>query len=841
MDLSRPARCTVTVLVAVFCLLLPRPCAPEGDQLAVGERLSRGQPPIVSDGGAFALGFFAPDGAAPAKLYLGIWYNNLPDPRRTVVWVANRETPAANPTLALANDSSTLVLSDADGRVLWTTTGSSSLPPTAALGNDGNLVVRAPNGTALWQSFDHPTDTFVPGMTVRLNHHTHEGARIVSWKSPADPAPGSFSYGLDPSTSLQLLMWNGTRPYWRTPVWTGITVTDNYLILGTVVYIAIVDSDDEISMKFTVSDGTVPTRYVVTSSGRFQLLGWNRTASAWATLASFPYVSCSTYESCGAYGYCDGTAMPAPACRCLDGFEPASEAEWSAGRFGQGCRRKEALPMCGGGGGEGFLAMPTMKVPDRFVVEGGNRSAEECAATCAANCSCVAYAYANLQSSSAKGDIRRCLLWVGDLVDGMMIGAQWGSAAETLYLRVPVAATSTGSKARKLAVKIAVPVLAGILLLTSIFSLWFCRFRENGRKAESEKKLMPGSANTSTEIGEGDHTEDLEFPSIRFADIVAATDNFSKTCMIGRGGFGNVYKATLESGQVVAVKRLSKDSDQGAEEFRNEAILIAKLQHRNLVRLLGCCTEGAEKLLIYEYLPNKGLDAILFDSDRKPVLDWPTRLGIIKGVARGLLYLHQDSRLTVIHRDLKASNVLLDAELRPKIADFGMAKIFCDDQVHANTRRVVGTYGYIAPEYAAEGVFSVKSDVYSYGVLLLEIVSGVRISSDDGIMDFPSLIAYAWNLWREGRDGELMDKSMAGSCSPDEALLCVHVGLLCVQDDPGRRPLMSSVVSILENGSASSLSLQMPDQPAYLGMMEEKKAELDNTRNTMATTVIQGR
>ncbi|XP_051189525.1 G-type lectin S-receptor-like serine/threonine-protein kinase B120 isoform X2 [Lolium perenne] len=585
----------------------------------------------------------------------------------------------------------------------------------------------------------------------------------------------------------------------------------------------------------TVSDGAAPT-----GSGRFQLLSWNRTASAWATLASWPSVACSAYGSCGAYGYCDVTVSPAPACRCPDGFEPASAADWSAGRFGQGCRRKEALPPCGSGE-DGFLPMRSMRVPDKFVVQGGNRSAEECAASCVASCSCVAYAYASLQSSSAKGDVSRCLVWVGELVDAMMIGAQWRSTAETLYLRVRVAPASTGKKASKNAVKIAVPVIAGVLLLTSFFFVWF--FREKKKKTKSQKKQMPVSVNTSTEIVEGDHTEDLEFPLIQFADIIAATGNFSKTFMIGRGGFGKVYKATLESGQVVAVKRLSKDSNQGAEEFKNEAILIAKLQHRNLVRLLGCCTEGAEKLLIYEYLPNKGLDDILFDSARKSVLDWPTRLGIIKGVARGLLYLHQDSRFTVIHRDLKVSNVLLDADMRPKIADFGMAKIFYEDQVNANTRRVVGTYGYIAPEYSAEGLFSIKSDVYSLGVLILEIVSGVRINSPDGIKDFPSLIVYAWHLWREGKAVELLDPSLAESCSPDEALLCIHVGLLCVQDDPNRRPIMSSVVSILENGSASataSLWLPMPTQPAYLGMMGET-AELENSRNTMAMTVIQGR
>ncbi|KAI4989635.1 hypothetical protein ZWY2020_036952 [Hordeum vulgare] len=798
MDLSRSA--DLVLAVAVFLL-----CASAEDQLAVGDKLLAGQS-LVSAGGAFALGFFSPDDAAgtATRWYLGIWYNGIPGPR-TVIWVANRDAPAAGaPTLALANDSR-LVMSDADGRVLWNTTvasSSSSQTPTAAvLTNEGNLVVQEANDAELWQSFDHPIDTLVPGMKMRLSYRTGKGDRIVAWKSPGNPAPGLFSYGLDPSTSLQLIMWNGTRPYWRTPIWQGYSVASMYVSDGTVIYTAIVDTDEEIYMTFTFNDGAAPTRYVVTSSGRFQLLSWNGTLSAWATLQSWPSSGCGAYSRCGAYGYCDVTSAPA-ACRCLDGFEPASAADWSAGRLEQGCRRKQALPPCGGVGGVGFVAIRSMKVPDKFSIDSSNRTAGECAATC----SCVAYAYANVQINSAKDELIRCVVWSEELVDAQMIDARWGG--ETLYLRVaeiddastvPVLALpNTGRKSSRNAVKIALPVLASLLLLTCTFFVSFWRFRVKGRKTESQNK------NKSGKIG-GDHTEDLEFPSIRFADIVVATDNFSKTLMIGRGGFGKVYKSAF----------------------------------------LSAAPRGP-KLLIYEYLPNRGLNAILFDSVKKAVLDWPTRLGIIKGVARGLPYLHQDSRLTVIHRDLKASNVLLDAEMRPKIADFGMAKIFGDNQVKASTRNVVGTYGYIAPEYSTGGVFSVKSDVYSFGVLLLEIVSGTRISAIDGIMECPSLTVYAWSLWREGRIGKLVDPSMAESCSEDEAMLCIHVGLLCVEDDPSRRPLMSSVVSILENGSApvvASASLPAPNQPGYFKMIGEKsqRSDLENTRNAMTMTALHGR
>ncbi|GAY58792.1 hypothetical protein CUMW_189640 [Citrus unshiu] len=291
-----------------------------------------------------------------------------------------------------------------------------------------------------------------------------------------------------------------------------------------------------------------------------------------------------------------------------------------------------------------------------------------------------------------------------------------------------------------------------------------------------------------------------------------ATRHFSDENKLGEGGFGPVYKGILAGGKEIAVKRLSGSSGQGLQEFKNEVTLIAKLQHKNLVRLLGCCLDGNELLLIYEYMPNKSLDVFIFDSTRRAQLDWKRRISIINGIARGLLYLHEDSRLKVFHRDLKASNVLLDHEMNPKISDFGMARIFGGNQNESNTSKVVGTYGYMAPEYALGGVISVKSDVFSFGVLLLEIISGKKNSGFYLSEHGQSLLAYTWKLWCNGEALELMDPVLKQSCMAAELLKCIHIGLLCVQEDPADRPNMSSVAVML---ASDTVSLPQPTQPAF--------------------------
>ncbi|CBI29180.3 unnamed protein product, partial [Vitis vinifera] len=355
-----------------------------------------------------------------------------------------------------------------------------------------------------------------------------------------------------------------------------------------------------------------------------------------------------------------------------------------------------------------------------------------------------------------------------------------------------------GGISSKTIVIIVVPTFVSVVIFSI---LCYCFIRRCAKKRYDTLEAENVEFNITTE-------QSLQFD---LATIQAATNNFSDHNKIGEGGFGAVYKGTLSSGQEIAIKRLSKSSGQGAVEFKNEVVLVAKLQHRNLVRLLGFCLEGEEKILVYEYVPNKSLDYFLFDPDKRGQLDWSRRYKIIGGIARGILYLHEDSRLRVIHRDLKASNVLLDGDMNPKISDFGMARIFGVDQTQGNTNRVVGTYGYMSPEYAMHGRFSVKSDVYSFGVLVLEIISGKRSNCFHESDQAEDLLSYAWKLWRNDTPLEFMGPTTRNSFSKNEVIRCIHMGLLCVQEDPDDRPSMASVVLML---SSYSVTLPLPQQPA---------------------------
>ncbi|XP_058073101.1 G-type lectin S-receptor-like serine/threonine-protein kinase At1g11330 [Magnolia sinica] len=734
---------------------------------------------LISTGEIYQLGFFSPPNSK--NRYVGTWFHNVPT--QTIVWVANRENPLSDSSgVFRINGDGNLAVVDGRGNILWSSNSSTAVKnSTATILDSGNLVLRERNSSSsnevvIWESFKDLSDSFLPTMKLYVNLKTGERNVLTSWKSSNDPAAGNFTFGIDGDEIPQLLVWNGKNRYWRSGQWNGKIFTgrplmyDNYLNGPRVVNI------QEGMINYThayFSKGY--SRLWLEWDGMFTQKNWDENRKEWFVPWPDPRTQCDVYGTCGPFGVCRefGSQM----CSCLRGFEPKSIDEWNKGNWSGGCVRRTQLNCSS----DGFLKLGRMKLPD-FSEWVQHLNAKECEDGCLKNCSCVAYAHV-----SGIG----CMVWGGDLVDIL----EFPSGGEDLHIRLAISELRKKTRGQEM----------------TLFEA-SSRIIEGSRSSSEANTLRNGIKQVNG----------LELPIFEFRKIAFATNSFSDANKIGEGGFGPVYKGMLPEGQEVAVKRLSKSSRQGLQEFKNEVILISKLQHRNLVKLLGCCIEGEEKLLVYEYMPNKSLDSFLFDPNQKAVLDWVRRFHIVEGIARGLLYLHRDSRLKIIHRDLKASNILLDGSLNPKISDFGTARIFGGDQILARTNRVVGTYGYMSPEYAMQGRFSEKSDVFSYGILLLEIVSGMRNTGFYPQTGSLSLSGYAWRLWNEDKMFEMIDPVLGGCVSKSEVLRCIHVGLLCVQEFEADRPTMASVVFMLGSEIAT---LPTPKPPAFTISRNSTKSE----------------
>ncbi|CAL1358865.1 unnamed protein product [Linum trigynum] len=364
-------------------------------------------------------------------------------------------------------------------------------------------------------------------------------------------------------------------------------------------------------------------------------------------------------------------------------------------------------------------------------------------------------------------------------------------------------------KQRQILLYIILPILLGLLIGAGIMVLFYLR----------QRRRRSGSSIRSSTRGKGERDAaslfagEIEEKNPRmvvvpysFSQLEKATNDFSILNKLGQGGYGPVYKGVLADGVEIAVKKLSRNSSQGDEEFKNEVILTAQLQHVNLVRVLGYCIDEGERMLVYEYLPGNSLDQYLFDPVRSLVLDWATRAEIIEGVTQGLLYLQEYSGQSIIHRDLKPGNILLDSEMKAKISDFGMARILKRDSSEANTERFAGTRAYCPPEYLEKGVYSKKSDVYSFGILLLQIISGKRCVTRYGPHGDLELHVFAYEMWKEGRGMEIMDPSLDDSNSPCKLVNCLRIALLCIQRKPRDRPSMQEVSTMLRDLYSSSSS-----------------------------------
>ncbi|GER52999.1 S-locus lectin protein kinase family protein [Striga asiatica] len=545
---------------------------------------------------------------------------------------------------------------------------------------------------------------------------------------------------------------------------------------------------------------------------------------------------CDSYGVCGAFGFCN--PQSSPICSCLPGFYPRTRAEWDSGNWTSGCVRRDPLNCNGtadGGREDGFLRLPRMKMSgysDRWP-----GTEDQCGGRCLSNCSCIAFGF----------DVGiRCMFWsTGTLIDIQKFPN--GPGGSDLHIRVANSELD-GKKDSKMTVIIVVVLVGFVVVSVCSFFIWKWRAKRRAQRRASEftEAGESGSLDYSLQDTMRRQVNFEELPLFKFETLANSTNFFSEANKLGKGGFGPVYRGKLDNGREIAVKRLSKASGQGIQEFMNEVGLISKLQHRNLVRLLGGCIENKETMLIYEYMPNRSLDIFLFDPS-KNILDWRTRFNIIEGICRGLLYLHRDSRLKIIHRDLKPSNILLDHDLNPKISDFGMARIFGTKQDHVSTVRVVGTYGYMAPEYAMEGRFSEKSDVFSLGVLIIEIITGRRNTSFQSQQGSVNLLGHVWKLWNEGNIAAFIDPRIYNENYELEIMRCVHIGLLCAQEAPKERPSVSVVLSML---LSKTMELPEPKIPAFsmkssrteTGTSSSQQSQKSNSSvNNLSITMVDGR
>ncbi|KAF6151569.1 hypothetical protein GIB67_021755 [Kingdonia uniflora] len=751
--------CHIYLLILILSLEIHLSVA--SNAISTGQSLT-GNQTITSEGGMYELGFFKPGNSL--NYYLGIWYKQVSV--QTLVWVANRDKPFFNTSseLTLSEDGN-LLLSNQFNNPIWSTNSSSSLLNTtvAVLLDNGNFVLRnvSNSSSIIWQSFYYPTDTLLFNGRVGRNKITGEVQLLSSWTNLENPSPGMFTLEIDPEGSSQYyLVWNKSQRYWTSGLWNGQTFA-NIPELTTKYFsdIEFVSNERETYFTYSYQDTSLISRFVLDISGQIRQYKWLNNSQEWVLMWSRPNNPCDAFSVCGSFGNC--STKFSPICRCLHGFEPSSPKDWNLSDWSGGCVRKTPLRCGDKRQGDRFQMMPNMQWPTNFQ-KYKVQSIKECQSACLTNCSCSAYSY-----------IVECLIWGGGLRNLKELSAGDVNGGD-IFIRLAASElpqTTNSKKIFNLAI-LAVGVVGLGLFGIIVVRIWRCR----------ERRFIAPSWAARVPSG-----------PFKYRELQIATKNFSEK--LGAGSFGSVFKGTLSDSTPVAVKML-EGSRQGEKEFRAEVITIGRIQHVNLVRLRGFCSESAKRLLVYDHMPNGSLDKHLFRKDSQ--LEWKVRYQVALGIAKGLSYLHEKCRECIIHCDIKPENILLDVDFCPKVADFGLSKLFGRHFSRVLTT-MRGTRGYLAPEWISGLPITSKADVYSYGMMLLEIVSGRRNldqPKDGNFEFFPICVA------RRLHNGEeilsLLDYKLEGDADLEELKRACIVACWCIQDDEKNRPSMGHIVQFLE-------------------------------------------
>ncbi|KAK2999137.1 hypothetical protein RJ639_024482 [Escallonia herrerae] len=759
---------------------------------------------ITSPDGSFTCGFHNVGGNA---YWFSIWFTSSTD--RTVVWTANRDRPVnGKGSKLLLRQTGILVLTDVDGTVVWESNTTSTEARRAELLDKGNLVLKDIHGTILWESFAHPTDTLLPNQVFTQRNKLIAAIRKESY------ATGYYSFYFD-NNNVMRLFYDG--PEISSTYWPNLAL-DIYLNPRTNYNSSVVAVLDDTGrfvasdqFKFSASDVGfgVKRRLTMDYDGNLRLYSLNSSSGLWSVSWAALTQPCNVHGICGRNGIC--TYTPEPKCSCPPGYEASDPSDWNQGckpTFNRTCSDSEV---------KFVKVLHTDYSGFDLNYSNGAISMEACRDLCLGDCRCEAFSYRLTGGGLCYG--KRALF----------NGVQTPTFPGSIFLKLPLSVKAsetrvllgsnaicepcspptdplglppmddTGIKRVRWVYLYSFASAIGVIEAFVFASGWWFLFRQNGM---------------SFIVEDGYGVISSQFRRFTYAELKKATKNFKVE--LGRGGSGIVYKGVLADERVVAVKRLS-DMFQGEQEFWAEVSTIGKINHMNLVRMWGFCSEGRDRLLVYEYVEKSSLDKHLFTSN---FIGWKERFNVALRTAKGLAYLHHECLEWIIHCDVKPENVLLDAEFEPKIADFGLAKLSQRGGPDTEFTRIRGTKGYMAPEWALNLPITAKVDVYSFGVVILEMVKGIRLSNwavEDAEKQEAELTRFVRIVKRKIKCGEdswlkdIVDPRLDGKFSRSQAATLVEIGLSCLEEDRSKRPTMDSVVQLLLECETES-EIQSPNE-----------------------------
>ncbi|CAI0546400.1 unnamed protein product [Linum tenue] len=838
-----------SLCVLLFLLLVSAGGSFAG-RIGPGSRLLASQDQAwISDNGTFAFGFTEVADDSPDQFQLAIWFNDLPGDRITV-WSPNRNSPVTKNAVLDFTPAGNLLLTD--GRTtVWSSNTTGAGIQYASMDESGNFILYASTNRPQWQSFSHPSDTLLPNqpLTVELE--------LTSPKSPINGGYYSLKMLQQPTSLSLALTYNlpseessnyqspesagANYSYWNGPDISNVTgqvlaVLDAAGSFGIVygessagaVYVHKNDNDYNglssaaAANQSTATRAAVIRRLILETNGNLRLYRWDNDVNGsrqwvpeWAAVSN----PCDIAGICG-NGICNLDRSKTNAtCTCLPGAghgKETAENSTSAAAAAGNCDRRS-----GGGNSSSGLKIAAVQQTSYYFSEfsvvanySDVAAVADCGDACLSDCDCVASVYGL--------DDEKPYCWVLRSLD---FGG-YEDPGSTLFVKVRANGSGgddgDGMSASTAGKVVVLPILLSMTFLIALLCLllYYNVHRKRALKRAAMDNALKISSGAPVSFG--------------YRDLQIRTWNFSQ--LLGTGGFGSVYKGSLGDGTLVAVKKLDKVLPHGEKEFITEVNTIGSMHHMNLVRLCGYCSEGTRRLLVYEFMKNGSLDKWIFQSyETRPkdrVLDWPTRFSIAIATAQGIAYFHEQCRNRIIHCDIKPENILLDENFCPKVSDFGLAKLMGREHSHVVTM-VRGTRGYLAPEWVSNRPITVKADVYSYGMLLLEIIGGRRnldMSLDAEDFFYPS---WAFKELMNGTPLKAADRRLEGSVKEDELTRALKVAFWCIQDEVFTRPSMGEAVKLLE-GSAEIKTPPMPQ--TVLELVEEgleqvyraMKRELDN-------------